>query len=325
MIIDAQIHANLFRLQSRSAWSMEMILDARTHANGTAPAIAGEHDGVIRSAVTALDVVGIDRAILDDFEGFLDHHYCPGQFAENGAWRADLSFSRRAVELFPERFRYLARVEPDDPDMSTLIAALGATPGCAGLRFLYGPGLLWLDPKFAMGGYDEIFGLASEHGVPVFLYVSGRVEAVVPYAKRFPKLSFVIDHTGVQFPVAGSTAERLALLDPVVELAQYDNIYLKWGHVEYLCAEPYPFASSMPGLRRVIDEFGANRVMWASDYTMARRSDLFAAPPAPSYAQLLHYIADSEALSADEKRWILGRTAASLTKWPAEGDAAVRA
>jgi L-fuconolactonase len=300
-----------------------MIIDAQIHANAIEPAIAGDRDGVIRSTVVALDAVGIDRAILDDFEGFLDHHYCPGHFAANGAWRADLSFSRRAVELFPERFRYLARVEPDDPDMSTLIAALGATPACAGLRFLYGPGHVWLDPKFATGGYDEIFALASEHNMPVFLFVSGRVETVVPYAKKFPNLSFVVDHTGVLFPATGATADRLALLDPVVDLAQYENIYVKWCHVEYLCAEPYPFVHAMPGLRRVIDAFGANRVMWATDYTMARRADLFACVP-PSYAQLLYYIACSEELSADEKSWILGKTIASLTKWPLVDDAAAR-
>jgi predicted TIM-barrel fold metal-dependent hydrolase len=62
----------------------------------------------------------------------------------------------------------------------------------------------------------------------------------------------------------------------------------------------YPYADLLPLLRQAIDAFGAERIMWASDYTIARAEN------GNSWAQCLHYLVDSGALSRTEKEWILG-------------------
>ena len=60
---------------------------------------------------------------------------------------------------------------------------------------------------------------------------------------------------------------RLAQLEDVIGLAQYPNLAVKWSHAPaYLSDEPYPYRDLFRPLRRVIEAFGIERIMWASDY-----------------------------------------------------------
>ena len=70
----------------------------------------------------------------------------------------------------------------------------------------------------------------------------------------------------------------------------------------------YPFPDLEPKLRRVVDAYGPERVMWASDYTMIRRH--------ASWGEALFSIRDCPSLSEHEKTWLLGRTARRVLNWP---------
>ena len=71
---------------------------------------------------------------------------------------------------------------------------------------------------------------------------------------------------------------------------------------------PWPQNGDLDGhLRRVIDAFGAERVLWASDFTESRPH---------TWAQSLHYLLYSEQLSESEKAWVLGRSARAVLGWP---------
>jgi predicted TIM-barrel fold metal-dependent hydrolase len=97
--------------------------------------------------------------------------------------------------------------------------------------------------------------------------------------------------------------ERIAELDRVCDLARYPNVALKWCHAPGLLSDQeYPYADLMPLLRRAIAAFGVERIMWASDYTVARDQN------GNSWAQCLYYLLDSDQLSEYEKEWILGRS-----------------
>jgi predicted TIM-barrel fold metal-dependent hydrolase len=65
----------------------------------------------------------------------------------------------------------------------------------------------------------------------------------------------------------------------------------------------------MPLLRQAIDAFGVERVMWASDYTVARDRN------ANSWAQCLCYLLDSDQLSRTEKQRLLGGSARHILNW----------
>jgi 2-polyprenyl-6-methoxyphenol hydroxylase-like FAD-dependent oxidoreductase len=77
-------------------------------------------------------------------------------------------------------------------------------------------------------------------------------------------------------------------------------------------ARPETLAVDMlPLLRKVIDAFGVERVMWASDYTQSRNETGY------SWAHTLHYLLDSDQLSETEKEWLLGRSVRQVLRWPA--------
>ncbi|WP_157900586.1 amidohydrolase family protein [Mycobacterium rhizamassiliense] len=128
---------------------------------------------------------------------------------------------------------------------------------------------------------------------------------MTPYVERFPGVQFVIDHCGVAFDAPPGQAT----IDDALALARYPNVAYKWAHAAtFLSTDSYPFPDLEPKLRRAIDAFGANRVMWASDYTMTRHR--------ANWGESLFSIRDSPSLSDDEKASILGRTARQILNFP---------
>jgi predicted TIM-barrel fold metal-dependent hydrolase len=63
-----------------------------------------------------------------------------------------------------------------------------------------------------------------------------------------------------------------------------------------------------PHLRRAIDAFGAERVIWASDHTVIQDH---------TWADLLYCIRDHPEIEPTEKEWILGRSLRKILDWPA--------
>jgi predicted TIM-barrel fold metal-dependent hydrolase len=197
-------------------------------------------------------------------------------------------------------------------------------PGGAALRIVPIPETGAVD-RLRKGEFEPLFAAAERHRVPIFCWLPGRGHLLVPYVKTFPRLQFILDHCGVgQAPyrlgptaptlvssVVPTRAERVRQFDAVLELAQYPNLALKWCHAPNLFSEqPYPYRDALPVLRRAIDAFGADRIMWASDYTQARTE------MGITWAQALYYILESDQLSDTEKQWLLGSSVRKALQWP---------
>jgi|GEM_PF-3610086 len=67
-------------------------------------------------------------------------------------------------------------------------------------------------------------------------------------------------------------------------------------------------AVDAPHIRRAIDCFGADRVVWAADKT----SNVLRAP----WSDMVHSVRDDPELSHEEKAWIMGKTARRIIDWP---------
>jgi predicted TIM-barrel fold metal-dependent hydrolase len=74
-------------------------------------------------------------------------------------------------------------------------------------------------------------------------------------------------------------------------------------------ATEFPYEPLRPILRRAIQAFGAERLLWASDRTVTR--------PAMQWSDLVHYLRDDPELSRDEKEQILGGNSRRIFNWPA--------
>jgi L-fuconolactonase len=300
------------------------IIDAQVHLNQLGPNWQTEPiDSVIATGIQAMDAVGIDKVLIGEAHGF-DSKFRPlGEELPNGAIRSAFPFSERAVELHPDRFTYHVVIDFTDPELDRLAAEVQTRPGANSMRIVPVPQTGAVD-SLEHAEFNALFAAAERYEVPVFAWVPGRAHLLLPYIQRFPKLRFIVDHCGVgvaplrvgQLPVTMETSmtksrdDRLVELTRVCEMAQYPNVALKWCHAPGLLSEEdYPYRDVMPLLRQAIDAFGVERIMWASDYTIAQSQN------ANTWAECLYYLLDSDQISRTEKEWLLGGSVRQLLKW----------
>ena len=69
----------------------------------------------------------------------------------------------------------------------------------------------------------------------------------------------------------------------------------------------YPSPGLVPYLRRAIEAFGAERIMWASDFGGNQTGE--------TWDQLLHYLLDADDVSDAEKEWLFGGTVRQVVGW----------
>ncbi len=291
------------------------IVDAQVHPNRIGPRWRdASPDELVDATVAAMAAVGVEAALLGEYAGWDERGgIIPGHYVD-GIRRADFPVCSRAVERFPDRFAYCVRIERTDPEMPAMIAALRGHSGRLCIR--------WTPPEttgewevFDSGGYGAFFAEAERHQVPVFLWVPNRVEKLAPYAAKFPDLWFVIDHCGIRFPLAGQQSPSFfEPFDAVLRMARFPNVALKWCHAPRLSSAAYPFPDVLPHLRRAVDSFGAQRVMWASDHTEAERPVLD--HRRISWAESLYHVLATDVLTESEREWVLGRTVRTILDWP---------
>jgi len=281
-IVDSQVHLNRFG----------------RHWQNTNP------DVIVDYAVAAMDALGIDGIVIDEWAGFdAQHRHLPGTVLPNGAMRGQYPFAKRAVALHPDRFSYVARIDPNDPEIEALVDQIHRLPGIVALSIDM-PETRDAAP-FQAGAYDRLLSSAEAHGAPIVAWFPGRAELLARALERFPSLRVVLSHCGL----SPAESDHVATFDRVLGLARYPSLAIKWCHVPtYLSREPYPFRDVLPYLRRAIDVFGPQRIMWASDHTESKVHH--------SWAQALYCILDADVLTDVEKEWILGRCARTTLAWP---------
>jgi predicted TIM-barrel fold metal-dependent hydrolase len=300
------------------------IIDAQVHVNRlVANWQTVDADAVLLAATTTMDALGIDVVLIAESHGYdaqmrpLQAHVLP-----NGAVRASFPFSRQAMARYPDRFGYLVRIDATDPELEQLVSEVRANPGALCMRTIPLPQTGELD-RFAAGEYEPLFAAAERHGVPIFIALPKRLDTLVPYLRKFPKLWVILDHCGVgvapppqgEVPpqlshlVTPTLAERAAELDHVMQLAEHPNLALKWCHAPArLSAEAYPYRDAVARLVRVIEAFGSERVMWGSDFTESRTDQ--------TWAQSLHYVRYSDLLTEEQKEGLLGKSIRHVLNWP---------
>jgi L-fuconolactonase len=98
------------------------------------------------------------------------------------------------------------------------------------------------------------------------------------------------------------------LLPDLLALAANANVSVKLSALPTLARQPYPYADLWPHIHRIIHAFGAERVMWGSDWTRV--------VPEHTYRQQADYIRTSSELGPAEKRLVLGAAARRILRWP---------
>src|ERR1051325_2810355 len=117
------------------------IVDAQVHLNRLNPDWEQtDHATLVHSAVATMDALGLNAVLIDEWAGFANpvtkRGHLPGHFLENGAMRGEHPFSETAVSLYPDRFGYVARIGPLDPELESLMRSVRERPGALCLRIV---------------------------------------------------------------------------------------------------------------------------------------------------------------------------------------------
>jgi predicted TIM-barrel fold metal-dependent hydrolase len=276
--------------------------------------------------VAAMDALGIAAALIDEYWMGTPGH--PYYALADGAQRTTSPTAELAAWTWPGRFSYLVRPDPRDPELAAVIRLAGDNPHVRALRL--SPGMTRKDTAdFAEGVYDEVFALACDAGLPVFVHLAGHIKLLERVVRKYPDSRIVICHCGMPpggklWPIvarmeglpdseaywrAASEEPRERSFARVLQAADWPQVALKWAHAPVsFAAAGYPNLAARPYLRAALDAFGAERVMWASDVSANQTGE--------SWAELLFAVVENPELSAREREWIMGRTARAWLGWP---------
>ena len=271
--------------------------------------------GGIEETLAGMDALGISAVLADEFWG-LDN-WGPGYTLPNGAYRVTSPTTELATWQHPDRFAYVLRVDRSDPEAGSLIRMAKDAPHARAIRILPGVTAEEVD-AFANDGYDEIFAESDKVGIPVFAFIAGHVELMGPYLERYPGLQFIIDHCGMPMEENvsfldeetpdGAGGPDVAYFDEVLKIAAYPNVALKWSHAQGMFGvSDYPFKGLWPYLRRAVDTFGAQRIMWASDNGGNQTGE--------NWGELVFYMRECAEITDTEREWLMGKTVRTLLDW----------
>lgn len=261
------------------------IVDAQVHAN---------HRG-LEPSVAIMDALGVTAAIIDVW---------PPERTKlsNGVNHYTYKFAEEAVSRFPNRFAYVVRFDPNDQDIEDEVAQVRKAPNRLCIRIASG-----LDIKaLSSGGHERILSAGARYDVPVMIYAGSEHPAVRKYIEKFDRVQFIIDHCAMAVGLGGQPDPLEATIDRLIGYAKYPHVAVKWGHAPRLSREPFPYRDLIAQLGRVIDAFGINWLMWASDYTVTVDNH--------TYGESLFCIRCSDQLSESDKEWLLGRSAREILR-----------
>ncbi len=303
------------------------IIDAQLHEFG--PLLDWEADAedvsvadrlLIEITLAWMDAVGVSAAVLN-----------PSRSGKPAGW------GERAAALLPERFAVVQTIHDLDADhVEQEVASVASRPGLVALRI--GAGRLPQDPTGAAGAarlragtYGPLFAACEAHGVPLFCYAAGNLALLPAVLEEYPGLALIIDHIGMrQPPLDDLDVPPWKSLGELLALARHPGAAVKLCGAPAMSRDGYPFDDVWDPLHAILDAFGPQRIMWASDigrfagrigwdnqYPQARGEY----PGRHTYAESLGMILHTDQLTQEEKQHLLGATAVrvlSLTQWAHE-------
>jgi L-fuconolactonase len=202
--------------------------------------------------IKAMDAVGVDGALL---------------ISVHTMYHWDASYAVSVRKAFPDRFALIKPVDPNDPKVEGTIEEWAGLEGTVAIRIMMNPSVS-TDP--ADPGINRVMKAAAKHDLPINLMCWERLAQVDALAKRNPDTQLVIDHLGLQQPMAPpAPAQPWAALPKLLPLAQNKNIAIKITGACTLSHEKFPYKDIWDPLAKIFDAFSLDRCMWGTDWTRA--------------------------------------------------------
>ena len=253
-----------------------------------------DYEWPIENEIEVMDKYGIDGGVLVQVSMYgFDNRYL-------------VDCGRR----YPDRLALVGMVDPRADSVESEMESL-AEQGVKGLRLapVIRPEIRWYNDSKA----DRLWRKAGELGWILALLVSpDQVASVAKAIRRFPEVRVVIDH--IARPDLAEESERSELFGDLVALGEFEQVYVKVSCLAYisqavgLSRGPQPHQDIMNLVRRLVDAYGPERLMWGTDTPGSQDPDEL--PNAMRWFEL-----GLPELSAEEQALIMGEAAARLWGW----------
>ncbi len=242
-----------------------------------------EHPVTAEEYLATATAAGVDAAVL---------------VQAHGAYGSDNAYVLHALRVAPERVVGVVIVDPEDPDPAARLRELAAVPGCHGVR-LFGIGPEppeWFEGDVGVALWDTAIDLDLRI---VATLLAPDLPRLATMLARHPGAPVVLDHCGFPDLRDGPSFPGLT---PVLALARHVGLHLKvTSHVLEAAGADAPAL-----VERLAATFGADRLVWGSDYPQTHDR---------SYAELVALgRAACEELTESDRARVLGGNALRL--WP---------
>ncbi|KAF3432358.1 hypothetical protein FNV43_RR27098 [Rhamnella rubrinervis] len=154
-----------------------------------------------------------------------------------------------------------------------------------------------------------LFSRAGELGVPVgFMCMKGlnlHITEIKQLCTEFPSTVVLLDH--MAFCKPPENEEENKAFSELLELSGFPQVFVKFSALFRVSRKSFPYEDLAQPLSQVVSRFGANRVMWGSDFPFV--------VPECGYRgakEAVSHICNQIPLSASELEWIMGRTVMQL-------------
>jgi len=214
-------------------------------------------------------------------------------------YKWDNRYLADVLRRFPGKFQAVCRVDPESATAPDDLSRLTAQ-GFRGVRLSLGAGADgdWIrGPRMA-----PLWRRCAELKVPMTVLAPvTRMPDLMPLIERNPELTVVIDH------MADSPLGEPEKLGMLLALARFPGVFVKISHAWSLSQQAYPYADAMAQIKRLRDGFGAERLMWGTDWPVSLK-DLTYARAVELYRDHLGWMTERE------REWVLEKTAQQV--WP---------
>jgi predicted TIM-barrel fold metal-dependent hydrolase len=256
--------------------------------------ISGRLDRVLEpytaeDLISQMDANGIDRAVAVQRA----HVY-----GFNNDYVAD------AAAQYPDRLVAVGMIDTLDPQAPELVRYWVLERGMVGIRMtesVKGSDSTWVAGPIAR----EVWRVATELRVSVCLHFmrwnrEQCLVALMSMCERFPNTKVVVDHFSNLIGEQGAPDHGVDHL--LHELVAFPTVFQKFTTINLSKLASLGLAAA-PMVRRVVDAFGAERVMWGSDVAQSKGT----------YAELVQLAKDATAsLNEREAREVLSTTAMAV-------------
>jgi L-fuconolactonase len=275
----------------RGAAAQPLIIDSHVHVwkhDPRYPFAAGAHtppeDATPEMLIALMKANGVSRTVIIQVI-----HY-----------RWDNSYLADVLKRYPQYFKGVCRVNPEDPAAPDHLSRLTTEQGFHGVRLSpsANPDGDWIRGPLM----PPLWKRCAELKVPMTVLAPvSRMPDIAPLIERNPDLTVVVDHQ------ADSPLNQPEKLELLLALRRYPRVFVKISHMWSLSNQPYPYPDAQVQVRRLYDGFGPKRLMWGTDWPICLKQ--------LTYAQAVELFRDRmDFFSAEDRKWILSGTVRQV--WP---------